>query len=316
MMNECSLRGYHGAHRPVLLPLVLTPMLLAACASGPDPEIAEQAAKWRPIDHGGEPRQATVNGVELAYLEAGSGAALLLVHGAMASKDCWHHQIARFDRDFHVVAPDLRGHGDSHAGTDPHTAELHAADMVALMDRLSIRRFVVCGHSMGGFVAQTLALDYPDRVQAVVLADTSYGITTTLWERTMNAFARLYMRSASASALVKTFADQAGKHDPRTRAYLYAAMSRYVQDKDLIMQIWHAVEAFESKERLEKIAQPTLIVSPAANRQAWAQAKHMERAIPRAQRVVVQDAGHMVMLDNPSGFNAVLADFLSVAMAE
>jgi len=252
--------------------MVLAPMLVSACASGADPRIAADAEQWRPVEHGAERKRVTINGVDLAYLEAGSGPTLLFIHGAMASKDCRHRQIAWFARDYHVVAPDLRGHGESEAGPGPHTAELHAADMVALMDRVGAARFFVCGH-----------------------------------------FARFYMRSASASALVRTFANQAGEHDSQTRANLYAAMSRYADDKELIMQIWHAVEAFRSKHRLGEIAQPTLIVSPVDNRQAWAQAKHMERAIPHARRVIVPDAGHMVMLDNPSGFNAALAEFLSVA---
>ena len=94
-------------------------------------------------------------------------------------------------------------------------------------------------------------------------------------------------------------AESAGKQDAETRAYCYQVSQRYVEDKDLFFQIWHAVETFRSKHRLGEISHPTLIVFPAKFAQAAHQARRMERLIPDARRVIIPEAGQMVMMDNP-----------------
>jgi pimeloyl-ACP methyl ester carboxylesterase len=248
--------------------------------------------------------------VRLSYIDHGSGPTILFLHGATVSKESWAAQLGHFCKDYRVVAPDLRGHGASEPGVEPHTVEMYAADTVALLDRLAVNDAVVCGHSAGGFVAQQLALDRPERVSSLVLVDTSYGITTTLWERMMNAMARAYLRNTSGPKLVRAFAESAGKHSEATREYCYGAMQKFADHKDRFFQIWHAVENFRSKHRLSEIRQPTLIVSPDRFAQAAGQAKHMARVIPNASRVIVRNAGHMVMMDNPEGFNDVLSHFL------
>ena len=245
-----------------------------------------------------------------SYIDDGSGPPVLFLHGATVTKESWAAQLEHFSRDHRVIAPDLRGHGASGPGDKPHTVEMYTADVLALLDKLDIEHAAVCGHSAGGFVAQQLALDHAHRVSSLVLVDTSYGITTTLWERLTNAMAGVYLKNTSGPKLVKAFAESAGKHNEATRDYCYRAMQKFADQKDRFFQIWHAVERFRSKDRLSQIAHPTLIVSPDRFAQAAGQAKRMARTIPNAKRVIVPDAGHMVMMDNPEGFNRALADFL------
>lgn len=266
---------------------------------------APDADRWNP-------ETFTRDGLRFSYIDEGSGPPLLFLHGAAVSKESWGAQIEHFRASHRVIAPDLRGHGASDAGEVEHTVEMYAHDVLFLLDELDIPSAVVCGHSAGGFVAQHLALDHAVRVSALVLVDTSYGITTTVWERMMNAFARLYLRSTSGPKLVEAFAENAGKQSEETRRYCYAVMQKYAEGKDRFFQIWHAVETFRSKERLADIEQPTLIVSPDRFAQAAGQAKHMAQTIPNSKRVIVRDSGHMVMMDNPEGFNRELESFLGV----
>jgi pimeloyl-ACP methyl ester carboxylesterase len=252
------------------------------------------------------------DGLSFSYIDEGSGSPILFLHGATVSKESWAAQIAHFRASHRVIAPDLRGHGASDAGEAEHTVGMYARDVLSLLDELDIRSAVVCGHSAGGFVAQHLALDHAERVSALVLVDTSYGITTSVWERMMNAFARVYLKSTSGPKLVQAFAESAGKQSEETRKYCYSVMQKYAERKDRFLQIWHAVETFRSKERLAAIGQPTLIVSPDRFAQAAGQAKHMAKTIPNSKRVIVRDAGHMVMMDNSEGFNRELESFLRI----
>jgi haloacetate dehalogenase len=106
----------------------------------------------------------------------GSGPPLLLLHGHPQTHAMWHAVAPRLARDFLVVAPDLRGYGDSskppttpdHA---PYSKRAMALDQVALMDRLGFARFAVAGHDRGGRVAYRLALDHPERVRKLAVLD-------------------------------------------------------------------------------------------------------------------------------------------------
>ena len=117
--------------------------------------------------------------IELAITEAGEGGRpLLLLHGFGGRRhDFEDHVEDLAGAGWHVVAPDHRGHGDSDdpAGEDAYTIEILAADALVLADELGWDRFVLLGHSMGGMVAQVIALDAPDRLEGLVLMNTSHG---------------------------------------------------------------------------------------------------------------------------------------------
>ncbi|GAA2673446.1 MULTISPECIES: alpha/beta fold hydrolase [Nonomuraea] len=117
-------------------------------------------------------RTAHVNGVDLSYREEGDPAAptLVLLHGRTADHNNWNPFIRRFAERFHVIAPDLRGHG---ASERPDRYELPdmAEDVVALLGALGVDQAILIGHSLGGVVAYHLAMNHPERVSLLVLED-------------------------------------------------------------------------------------------------------------------------------------------------
>src|SRR5690606_18998293 len=123
--------------------------------------------------------RVVVGDVEVAYLEAGRGGRpLLVLHGFTGAKeDFADHLPALAEAGWHVVAPDLRGHGETSKPDDEaaYSFEALRADALGLVDHLGWDRFVLAGHSMGGMVAQVLALDHPDRVAGLVLLGTGHG---------------------------------------------------------------------------------------------------------------------------------------------
>jgi len=137
----------------------------------------------------------TVDGVELAFRQMGTGAPLLLVHGFPQTHAIWHRIAPRLAARFRLVMPDLRGYGDSakppttddHA---PYSKRAMAADLAGLMRALGHDRFFVCGHDRGGRVAHRLALDHAGCVDRLMVLDISP--TLTMYERTTMDFARAY----------------------------------------------------------------------------------------------------------------------------
>src|SRR5690606_16948185 len=112
-----------------------------------------------------------VGDIDLRYHEAGEGEPLLLLHGLGGSHLDWEYQIPFFATRYRVLAPDLRGFGDSPRGRGRMSVRGHALDIAAFLDAMGIERCHLIGHSMGGAIAQQLALDQPQRVERLVIAN-------------------------------------------------------------------------------------------------------------------------------------------------
>jgi pimeloyl-ACP methyl ester carboxylesterase len=113
------------------------------------------------------------------YVTAGSGAArpVLAIHGISSQRKLWNW-LRAVRPGLSLIAPDLRGRGDSVGVAGPSSVARHAADLVAVLDHLGLDTVPVCGMSMGGFVAVELATAYPDRVQSLVLVDGGFPMAT------------------------------------------------------------------------------------------------------------------------------------------
>ncbi|NUS05393.1 MAG: alpha/beta fold hydrolase [Nonomuraea sp.] len=117
-------------------------------------------------------REAHVNGIKLVFREEGDPAAppLVLIHGRTANHNDWNGVIRHFAARYHVIAPDLRGHGASDFPGEYAVATM-AQDVVALLDHLGLERVRLAGHSLGGMVAYHVAMRHPGRVERLVLED-------------------------------------------------------------------------------------------------------------------------------------------------
>ena len=140
-------------------------------------------------------RRVNAGGIGIHTAIGGNGPPLLLLHGHPQTHVTWHKITPRLAERFTVVAPDLRGYGDSdkpHGGADHvnYSKRAMAADQVAVMQSLGFPRFAVAGHDRGGRVAHRMALDHPDAVERLALLD--IAPTATMYARTDKEFATRY----------------------------------------------------------------------------------------------------------------------------
>ena len=140
-------------------------------------------------------RDIEVNGVQIRTATGGNGPPLLMLHGHPQMRLTWHKVAPALAKRFTIVAPDLRGYGDSanpEGGTDHanYSKRAMAADQVGVMHQLGFGRFMVVGHDRGGRVAHRMALDAPQSVEKLVLID--IAPTATMYARTNMEFARRY----------------------------------------------------------------------------------------------------------------------------
>ena len=115
------------------------------------------------------------NGINLYYELHGSGPALVLIPGLGYNGWMYSHMIPGLAEHFQVISIDNRGSGLSDKPAGPYTAQMLAADVIGLLDAFDLPKAHIVGHSMGGFIAQALAIDYPDRVDRLVLSATNFG---------------------------------------------------------------------------------------------------------------------------------------------
>lgn len=115
---------------------------------------------------------ANINGIEIAYTDEGSGTPLVFIHGYPLNRTMWDSQVKGLSSKARVIAIDLRGHGQSQAPIWITTVDTYADDLRGLLDHLSIDKAVICGFSMGGYVAFAFMRNYGDRARGLILADT------------------------------------------------------------------------------------------------------------------------------------------------
>jgi pimeloyl-ACP methyl ester carboxylesterase len=236
---------------------------------------------------------ATVNNRKLFYAESrGSGRhpPLFWVHGAGGDHTHWPPQLRRLP-DLTVYAPDLPGHGRSE-GPGRRTIPDYAADVLALLDVLNAERAIIGGHSMGGAIAQTLALDFPERVVGLILFGTGakLRVTPEILDRLPDEF----------EAVVDTIIEMAYGPDASDELIRLGRRTLATCDPYMLEGDFRACDAFDVMARLEAIRAPTLVIGGTGDKMTPPKyVRYLAEHIPNAQLHLLENAGHMLALEAP-----------------
>jgi len=271
-------------------------------------------------------RRVDLGEVELAVAEAGAGGRpLLLLHGFSGAKEAFADWLDRLaDLGWHAVAPDHRGHGESAKpeGRHSYTLAVLAADALALTGALGWDRFALLGHSMGGYVAQRMALEVPARLVGLVLMDTGHGPVAGI-EPEQVALAGTLAVDSGMDAMADLMAEVESPLETPAHRRLVAERPAYaeLEDRQLrAMSPWaYASLAYELAtcpdilDRLVALAPtpPTLVVVGEQDAAFLPAAMRMAHAIAGATLGVVPEAGHSPQFENPAGWWQVVSSFLA-----
>lgn len=275
-------------------------------------------------------RDVTTSRLRHSVAEAGSGEPLLLVHGFTGAKEDFADFLDGFaDRGWHVVAPDLRGHGASDAPDDEDAYSLAemAADVLALADTLGWERFDLLGHSMGGMVAQVLALQAPERLRSLVLMDTGHGPVEGL-DPALVAMAVEIVRTEGVERLIELAAELGPVGGDRTPAEVRVRAERagYVDFGDRKMRaaapaMYAAMAprlhtADDRLDALRGLDVRTLVVVGEEDAGFTGPSERLAEAIPGAILEVISDAAHSPQFENPDRWWKVVSRFLEAGRPE
>ncbi len=234
---------------------------------------------------------------------------LLLVHGALVTQSMWKHQIKFLENDFKVITCNLPEHGNSPAMPGTYTVEKSADELLNLFDSLKIASAYICGHSLGGMVAQFFSYQHPRRVKRLILAETAFGTRNSFYEKLTTGFSQLLLRFMTKRQIITLSAKRYGSLEEETRAYLTDEMSQYT--KRQILRVMSAALNYRGQAYLRQIKMPTLIMVGEDNKTTHRQAWQMSEAIPNAKLTVILRANHLLNIDNPGEFNRCLKAFIN-----
>lgn len=260
--------------------------------------------------------EAMINGAKIFYTDAGksSGVPIILIHGFPFSHEMWQPQIEALKNDYRVAAYDVRGHGRSEIGDGQYTIELFVDDLIGLLDHLRLPKAVLCGLSMGGYVALRAVERNPERIAALVLCDT----------RSEADGNEAKLKRAAALKTVKTGGTKAyvkgslpGLFAPRSIAEKHPAVAtiRRLMEANTPLGIGGTLLALacrmDTTASLPKIKVPTLLLVGEQDALTPPPAMQpLRTAIPGAEFHAIPDAGHASNLENPAEFNRHLLAFL------
>jgi len=271
----------------------------------------------------GPKRRVRAGEVNLEVLEAdGGGQPLLLVHGFCGAKEDFAEAVPLLsERGWHAVVPDLRGHGESDAppGTDAYGLATFASDVAALADALGWPRFSLLGHSMGGMVAQLVALAHPQRLDSLVLMDTSHGPVKGL-DAGLIDVAKAIVAEGGTAALVKAQQETEGPLDTPAHRRLLAERAGYREFCDgktlaASADMWLGTvdEMLGQEDRLGALADlrvPTLVIVGEQDEPFRGDAQGLARGIPGARLALIADAGHSPQFEAQEPWWQALSGFL------
>ncbi|GAA4435410.1 alpha/beta fold hydrolase [Phytohabitans houttuyneae] len=255
---------------------------------------------------------AIIDDITVGYDDEGTGDALVLVHGHPFDRSMWRPQVARFSRaGWRVIAPDLRGYGESTVVPGKTTLDVFARDIAGLLDRLGVERFVLGGLSMGGQIVLECHRLFAHRLRGLVLADTSApadGDEQRAWR--VSTAERLVAEGMGPYAEEVLYKMVSPGAPPEVAAHVLGMM-RGTDPEGAAAALRGRAERPDYVAMLAGVAVPALVVVGADDEfTPVAEARLMSDAIPEAALVVVEGAAHMPNLERPADFDEALAAFL------
>lgn len=253
-----------------------------------------------------------VNSIDLYYQEAGSGNPLVLLHGLGSSGDDWLFQTPVFAESFHVILPNLRGHKLTSRIREPLALDTLAADVAQWMDTLQIPAAHVVGLSLGGAIGQLLAIDFPEKVNKLVLANTFAHIWPTSPRELYTLGRRVFVSKFLPVGITAKVVARDLFPRPHQAPLRQEVLNRLgVNDAVSYHFLVDAIRRFDTRRHLERIRAPTLVIT--GDRDAVVPRgiqQQLVRGIPNVQWQIVLDSGHATPIDQPEEFNRIVLEFL------
>lgn len=251
----------------------------------------------------------------MAYEDIGRGKAILFIHGYPLNRAMWQPQMDGLSQSLRVIAPDLRGHGDSTSTKGTYSMELLADDCLSLINHLGIDKVYLCGLSMGGYISFVFVNKYPHRLAGLILTSTRANPDTLEGKANRDHTIQNAQINGTAPIIENMIPNLLSPYSLQNRPELVEKLRRIMQSvtlEGIIGDLSGMKERKDSSPLLPLITVPTLIIHgrddpliPVSEAQA------MKTAIPHSQLVILDRCGHLPNLEASNQFNQAILDFIT-----
>ncbi len=254
---------------------------------------------------------------KLFYEKKGTGEFVVLIHGFTLDCRMWDDQFELLSKSYHAIRYDLRGHGKSEGVSEDFN---QAEDLKGLFETLKIDRAHIVGLSLGGNIATTFVIEYPEMVRSLVLVDSpiTFNPSQELFKRLLNYITK-GVNEGLAPALKDWLADPLfapARKNPNTRRRLEEIIlgghAAHGQNAYFLKSENSIAPKTPNEEKLNVINVPTLVIVGELDIAKFQEdADILSSRIKGAKKVIIKNAGHMCNMENPDEFNEVLLSFLA-----
>ena len=262
-----------------------------------------------------------VKDAEIYYEVHGDGPPFLFLSVTGLDHQAWKfHQVPEFSRDHKVIVFDYRGTGRSNKTVQRYSIKMFADDAAAVLDHLDLEQAIVCGHSMGGVVAQLLAIDYRHKVKQLILASSgsshpgANGIPLAMCRDMVRLGFEGYIRQHTVeTGWTKEFV---ASHPDFIDKFLQVRLSGIAPLENYLHFVL-ARQEHDHIDRLKDIRIPTLVLvgddekHGATDKTHWHAAHELAREIPNAKLVALPGEGHHYLATNPAEAHKIIRDFIN-----
>jgi 3-oxoadipate enol-lactonase len=260
--------------------------------------------------------ELTVNKLIVSYTDEGPDNApvIILIHGFPFNKSLWNKQTEVLIENFRVITYDVRGHGNSETGSEDFSIELFVNDLLGLMDALKIEKAMLCGLSMGGYIALNAIENFPKRFDALILCDTNCAADTSeIKEKRLIAIGNIERHGVEYYAnesLKNLFAPESFVTSLENIAWV-KEMIMGTSVKSLSGTLIALYKRKDTCDKLAGIAVPVLIVVGEKDKITPPDtARLMQRKIKGSILNIIEHAGHLCNIENDYEFNIQLMKFI------
>ncbi len=257
-----------------------------------------------------------VNGVKLHYEESGKGSPIVFVHGMGGTVFDWVMQIPFFSKFYHVVAVEMRDHGESDKWSGPYDIKMFSEDLAQFVRKLKLSKGVFFGVSMGGMVVMQFALDHPDMVEALVLADTQPGLS----EEAIKAGLEMASMSQKMTGEELAKATMEFNFTPNFIKDHPDVVERAIKisdarDPSATFRAAQGLLKFDVRKRLKELKAPTLVANGEDDQVIpLSAARDLAERIKGARLLIMSKGRHMSIIEKADEFNKAVLDFLKKIM--
>jgi pimeloyl-ACP methyl ester carboxylesterase len=300
-MQKADNNVFHDAAHPSAIVLPIVPHV---ATSAPTPTYQDKFV--------------TVNGLKIHYLDWGGNdkPPLVLIHGIARHAHTFDHLVPELSRNYHVIAYDMRGHGDSGWSAEgAYLVEDHVKDLEGLVQQLRLKNITLFGNSTGGRVVQVFAGLHPDLVSRIVVED----VGPERPQEIASGFARRVQEEANGWPSEEELVAQLVKQNPRTPESQLKTYAKFgVRKQDDGRVVWkrdpNLVKGFVATELwqyVSRITAPTIYVLGGASTIVAPEAQErLKKTLPRVEIVTMPGLGHYPSSEDPEGFLRIVRSFL------